>query len=325
MPDSSEILARLRSPGQTRRLASLVVDDILGRALGDLVDRQRLVATVGEALRALTASDAAALGIARQLEEATAALAVEQRPLSAIAAKPLGDGMRALALLPMTPGRDVVLKLLDREPLRRLLRVQVLRTLVDFGRRAASPALDSPIGRGLGGISKMAFGQLASRSSSLGRVASAVSNEVERQVEKRAAEFADTAVSGILEGIADQASDPSLADEQAAVRAALVDGLLELTGAEVAALGRGQAGAQVGAVRTALRAWVESPPFATEADAAVRIAVGREASRPLGELLADLDLRDIVTEHARVAVERAVAHVVSGDAFAEWLAELCAP
>jgi hypothetical protein len=324
MADLSLIFARLRTcGGPAATLALAIVEDVLERPLGELLDAQALAAAVHQAISALTASDVATRRIIERVEAATSALAAESRPLGKVVPAPLADGVRALAALPATPSHDALLKLLDRPPVRRLLRAQVIETLAAFGRKAASPVADSSLARGLGGISKRALGQIASGpSGTLSRMANAVSNEVERQVEKRAADFADTAVAGILAGIVDQAADASRTEEQAAVRIAIVDGLLEMTGAELSGLVPGHAPSQVGVVRSALAAWIDHPDFAPSLETAIRAVIAEDARRPLGDVLADFALRESVTTQATGAVESVVAHVFAGKAFERWFTDL---
>jgi len=325
MADSSQILSRLRAPnGPAAGLAALIVTDVLARPLGEIVDPLVVAGAVRDVLVAWTASDAAAQRIVERIQKRNAALAAAGRPVGAIVPPPLADGLRALARLPTTPSHDALLKLLDRPPVKRLLRAQVIETLAAFGRRAASPVADSSLARGLGGISKRALGQIASGPGAISRVANAVSGEVERQVEKRAAEFADTAVAGILAGIAGQATDATWREEQAAIRVAIVDGLLEMCWADLVAFAPGDAPSQVDAVRVALAAWARSADLLPTLEAAIRTAMDDDVRRPLGDLLADFALRDVVAIHATAWVERAVVHLIAGDAFAGWLAELLA-
>ncbi|HEY2518334.1 MAG TPA: hypothetical protein VGI39_46010, partial [Polyangiaceae bacterium] len=242
--------------GAVAKLARLVVEDALGRTIEELVEVEFVVGALRDGLKALTASDAVAAQIVARIGAAEKKLAAEKAPLDALLPEPIVQGARELAALRVTPSRPMVVKLLDREPVKKLLRAQVVDTLVAFGRRAASPVADNPIARGLGGLGKFALGQ--AKPGALGALANAVSGEVERQVEKRATDFADTAVAGILDGLADQISDPSRAAEQAAMRLAVLDGFLELSGAEVAELGRGPVAERVAVVRKALSAWAAS-------------------------------------------------------------------
>ena len=238
---SSEMLARLRAPGahsHAAKLAAILVDDGLARRIDALVDPKVLAAAARDALRAMTASDAAEAHVPARAKEIVAELAAQTRSVASIVPAALADGARAIVAVAMTPRHDAIMGLLDREPVKNLLRAQVVETLVAFGRRAASPVSDNAIARGIGGFSKL----VASRPSALGRMASAVSGEVEKQVEKRANDFADTAVAGVLESIAEQASDPARAKDQAAMRTALLDGLLELAPSEIAATAAGQRG-----------------------------------------------------------------------------------
>jgi hypothetical protein len=351
MADSAAILARLRSTapdGPLARLARLLVDDALARPVADLVDAKAVAAAARAVLAAATASDATEKFVTARAEQVLADVDSVKSAVSAsdatekfvtaraeqvladvdsvksavstLVPTALRDGARALAALPMTPKHDAVMRILDRDPLKQLLRGQIVDTLVQFGRRAASPVADNPIAKGLGGLGKLAGG-LAS-ASPLGRVASAVSGEVERQVEKRASDFADTAVAGVLEGIATQASDPARAKEQAALRVAILDGLLELAGSDYAELGRGHVPAQVAVVRKQLAAWSADAAFLADVERAVAQAVSLEAGRTLGELLTDLAVRDVVAEHAQAIVERELRRFVGGDAFAGWLTDL---
>jgi len=314
MVDVNAVLERLRDPsaeGAAGRLAWLLVDDALGRTLSDLLDVRFFAAALREGIRAFASSDAAAARMAAIVEEGEKTLAAEKRT----------TGAHDFAALALTPPGDVIEKLLDREPVKKLLRAQVIDTLIAFGRKAASPVADNPIARGLGGLSKLALGQ-GGKPSAFGAIANAVSGEVERQVEKRATDFADIAVAGILDGISAQLSDPARAKEQAALRLALLDGFLELTGAEVATLGRGPTAARVAVARKTLAAWAAEETFEAEVEALATALLAKDVGRTLGDVLRDLGLEDVVSEKAREIVRRRVAAFVAGERFAEWLQTL---
>jgi hypothetical protein len=326
MADAKDALEKLRDPapdGASACLAALLVEDALGRTLSELLDVRFVAGALREGLRAFAASDAAAARVIEAIGEGEKTLAAEKRTIGTRLPPSLRTGAHDFATVPATPPRDVVEKLLDREPLKKLLRAQVIDTLVAFGRRAASPVSDNAIARGLGGLSKLALGQ-ANKPSAFGAIANAVSGEVERQVEKRATDFADTAVAGILAGIAAQLSDPARAKEQAAMRLALLDGFLELTGAEVAQLGRGPLAERVAVARKTLAAWSAEATFEADVEALANAVLAKEAARPLGDVLADLGLKDVVSAKAKELVQRRVSTFVSGDAFAGWLGSLLA-
>ena len=323
MAAPADLLARLRDPGEegaSARLAALLVDDVLETPVGQLIDPAQVVSALREGLREITASAAAARHVVTRLEAARALLSGRDTPIGQAVPAALREGLRALASLPLLARREAVLKLLDRQSFRQLVRAQLTQTLADFGRRATSPVSDNALARGLGGLGKLA-GQIA-RPGALGAIASAVSTEFERQVDKRASDFADTAVAGVLAGIAEQASDPARAEQQAALRLELLEGLFALTGAELTDLARGSIEAQVTAVRRALSAWVESPGFARDVVPPLGALVALEGPRPLGALLDDLALRESVGSHARQVVRAALSRLTAGPAFEAWLVEL---
>ncbi len=326
MTDPNEILGRMRQrdpEGPIGRLAALVVDDVLARTVGELVDVEAISAHIVAGVVAFVGSDAAAGRVVDRVEGVFEKLDAEKRALRAIVPAALPAGAAAFARLPTTPSREALLKVLDREPLKALLRAQVVDALAAFGRRAASPVADSTIARGLGGISKLALGgALASGRNPFARVATAVSGEVERQVEKRATEFADTAVMGILSGIVDQVTDPGRRDDQAALRTAIVDGLFDLTGEDLAGLARGDVTAQVAVVRSALHSWSADPAFLDQVRAAVSAVVAPDLGRTLGDLLDDLALRATIRSLAVTRVQQVLEHLVSGPAFEAWLTDL---
>jgi hypothetical protein len=323
MPTAAEILARLRDPsdeGAAARLAALVVDDVLGTPLAQVVDPAAVVEGLRELLRACTSSDAAASHVVARLEGGRAWLAARDGAVGDLVPAPVRDGLRSFVQLPMPARREAVMRLLDRQGFKQVIRAQLVQTLADFGRRAASPVSDNALARGLGGLGKLG-GQIAGRSP-LGAIASAVSGEVERQVEKRASDFADTAVAGVLAGIAEQASDPARAKQQAALRLELLEGLLALTGADLGELAHGSVPAQVATVRQALAAWSASAEFVRDVQAPLAWLVAQEGERPLGALLDDLAVREPVMLHARRVVRAHTAHLVASDAFVVWLGEL---
>ncbi len=321
MGDAKSVLEKLRDPspaGATARHAALAVEDALARTVNELVDVRFVVASLREALQAFTASDTAAAWVVETATEGEKTLAAETRALGRRSSPSLQAGARELAALEVTPPRAVVEKLLDREPIKKLLRAQVVDTLVAFGRKAASPVADNRIARGLGGLSKLAMGQ-GSKSSTFGAIANAVSGEVERQVEKRATDFADTAVAGILDGIAAQLSDPARAKEQVATRLALLDGFLELTGAEVAQLGRGPVADRVVVARKALAAWAAEGAFEADVEALVTTVLAKEGARPLGDVLTDMGLREVAAARATEFLTKRLSALVAGEGFAMWL------
>jgi hypothetical protein len=299
----SALLDRLRAPAALERLAGLLVDDALARPLGELFDPPRLA----EALRAIATSESAERRVAAWLARAARDLGAETRTLAQLLPAPLAAAAREIVELPLTPRRATVEKLLDHPPVRRLLRGQVLAMLVDFARRAAAPFTDNRLARGLRAFTPRA-------------VADAVSGETER----RAADFADTAVAEVLGGLAADLADPTRAREQSEVRGAVFQGALATMPAELVAPLAGNLDRAASIACRALAAWTSSPRFEEELAALARFLVAEDAARPLGDLLADLGVRELAAVRARELVAARLGAVAGGDAFARWLDELLA-
>lgn len=151
---------------------------------------------------------------------------------------------RELIRRPYMPDRKIVLGLISVPPLRTLTRELMVGTLLDYGRklRAATtePAAGAkgaapPRGGLLGRLATEAVrkGGAAAQAIAPG-VTSLVTDELERQMQRRATEFADGAVDELLLRAAATLTDPQRTAEQTAVKLAMLDYLLTLPGAELA-------------------------------------------------------------------------------------------
>lgn len=320
---ASPLLARLRDPAPDAppaRLAALLVDEVLARPVQELVKPERVVKALRDGIVAFTSSDAAVAKVKGEVELVRGLVGMQGAAIGDRVSKPLKDGIRKFATLPFSTRREVVLKLLDRPSFRAVVKAQLTQTLADFGRKAASPVSDNAIARGLGGLGKLA-GRVAAPSP-LGALASAVSGEVERQLEKRASEFADNAVTGVLASIADQVSDPARAEQQAALRVELLEGLLGLTGADIAQVASASVETQVAIVREALAGWAAHADFERDVSVPLSWWLAKEGDRPLGALLHDLSILETVKKHARELVLENMLRFTAGGAFEAWLAAL---
>jgi hypothetical protein len=292
LPHPDDLAARLRAGAP--RLAELLVDDALATPLATLV---------GPGL-ALAEAAAGALGddAERVLAERVAA-ALARLPKARLGTRlprAVVDWARRVAELDWPLPEALTRRVLGRGPVRRLLREQVLRTLVDFGKRATLGLTENVVARNL---TKIAFGT-KHRPTPLGSLAEG---------------FADTAVDGVIAGIAAELADPARAREQAAIRVAVLDALLEETGAALAALASPQVGPLLAASRRALTEWL--PSLAADLRAGLELALAAELARPAGDLLADLGLAGVVREHATRLLAERLAAFLEKDAFARWLDE----
>lgn len=251
----------------------------------------------------------------------------EQRTLRELLPAEVQVAAEALAAQPYHPDHDALLALLDREPVRKLLREILQNTLTDFGKRVTAPMTGAKLGKGiggaLGGIGARAkhragvFGALAEEASRV------VGGELERQMEGRAAEFADSAMSSVLQRIVHLLSDPSRAEDQAAVRGALLEGAWDWTGAIAAAeLRRGDPEAVAAVVREALTAWTGRGDFESTIEGWLQALLDEQGALTLRDFLCDLDLLESTTASSRQLLLQRARDFVATDAFAGWLAQL---
>src|ERR1700722_15457889 len=142
MADATVVLEKLRDPsaeGATGRLAALLVDEALCKTVGDLVDVRFAAAALRDGVRAFASRDSASALVVKALTDAEKTLAAEKRTIGARVSPAILVGAHDLAAIDSTPPREIIVKLLDREPVKKLLRAQVTDTLIAFGRKAASP------------------------------------------------------------------------------------------------------------------------------------------------------------------------------------------
>jgi hypothetical protein len=321
--DAQTLLAKLKSPGPLEALAALAVDALLASPPRALLTDAEAVAWARRLASGWLEAPGAPAALGRVVEEVANGLRKERRRLQDLAPGELLQAVRAVLERPFSPARATVLALLDREPIRELVRGILLETVLDFGRKASAPV--AGMARGLGALARKAGESVASRSGTLGSLVGAVGSEVERQLEKRAQDFVDASLSQVFGQVADALCAPEQAEQARALRLAALDGVLDLTGAQ---LSRELINLDVpGAaelLRGSLRRWLASPG----ADAALlrgaRWALGLGGDRPVRARLEELGL----LESARaLAVEQATARtreVVASPAFEAWLAALMA-
>lgn len=189
-----------------------------------------------------------------------------QKQLGAALPPVVVDLVRELLRRPYVPDRALTLGLLSAPPLRRLTRELMVGTLLDYGRKlrqaTAEPAVGTaPKGGLLGRLASEAVrkGGAAAQAIAPG-VTGLLSEELERQMQRRASEFAEGAVDDLLQRAATTLTDPQRMVEQRALKLAILDYVLTLSGADLAReLERMEPPAVAELVRTALLRWLDSP------------------------------------------------------------------
>lgn len=320
-----ELLERLRdaSPGgPLERLAELVVDDLLGRPVRQVLEPGWMAEVVRDGLAAWLASGAAEARLLLAVEDGLVHLERNDRALEDLLPAELVDGIRGLANQPYRPQGDLLRSVLDRAPVRALIRDLLVTALVSFAKRLGSPVTESKLAKGLGGLGSFVKEQARARTGALGAMATAISEEFERQAEKRAHEFADTALDGVVTQLIERLTRPGTSPEQSELRRALLDSVLALRGPELAAeLRRADPKLVAASIRRVLQSWASKEDLPARLESAIGLVLAREGDKTLGEALDSLELRGPARELTRRAILRRLVPLTEGDAFAAWLAE----
>lgn len=332
-PDPARILSRLRDrapDGALERLCVLLVEDLLGRSLGEVVDPERIASIAAQTLRDWLASERGEARVLEAWSKALEWLEAQDRQLGDVVPDELKAAAERLVGSPWRMDPEDLLRLLDREPVRALLREILHDTLVEFARKVAAPVAGTPLGLGRLGGMKGVGDRLRSRSGVLGALAeeavSSVGKEVERQAERKAREFADQALSSTLRNIVGLLTDPGRSQEQAALRRALLQGVWDWTGPTAARqLAGGDPEAVAGVLREALQAWSSGDDFEEQLMGWLEELLHAQGHLRLSEFLADLDLLDPFRAHAGDLLLERATDFVSAAPFAAWLDALLQP
>ena len=324
--NAQDLLARLQdasSDGPLDRLAALVVEHELSQPLESLLPPALAARALRAALEGWLASDTADRELASALDHLQRQLAQDTRTVREAVPPEFPKMVSELAARRYSPDRALVLSILDRPPVRSLVRTLLLNVLIEFSRKVSAPVTENRIAKGFSGLAKLAAEQAKSSGGTLGGIAGALSDEIERQVEKRARDFADSALSGLFQQLADALTDPTRASEQAEMRVALLDGVLSQPLAKLGReLSRADIPGSAAVVRKALTQWLSTRDATQELEGLITRVMERDGKRPMRELLEPLGLLDTFQDLGRESLRRRLAPVVASEPFARWLEEL---
>lgn len=318
--DAQTLIRKLQSEAADS-LAALCVESMLAQPVGSLVPAPVVISTTRKALTAWLDSPTAVSTLNQVVESVANRLQTERRPLKDVMANEVRVALREVIGRPFSPDRKLVLTIIDREPTRELVRQLLLDTVLEFGRRASAPV--AGVARGLGSLARMAGEKVKARSGGLGSLVGAVSDEVERQLEKRAVEFVDSALAGVFGQIADAVSDPKQAAEAAELRTAIFDGALELTGPQLAReIGNLDVAGGAEILRAGLKRWLASPSSEAQLAEFVGHLLERDEQRVLSEVLSEIGLLEVTRELAREQLALRIRAIAATPEFSAWLGAL---
>jgi len=322
--DAKALLEKLEGEGPgspLEGLAVLAVEAQLDAPPRALMTDAEAVAWARRLAQGALGSPGAVKALTRVVESAANGLHRERRRLKDLAPRELLQPLRTVLERPFTPDRKAVLALLDREPMRQLVRSILLEAVVDFGKKASAPV--AGMARGLGALARMAGESVASRSGTIGTLVGAVGSEVERQLERRAQDFVDASLAHVFAQVADALCDPRQADQATSLRLSMFDGALELTGVQLAReLVNLDLPGAAETLRAGLQRWLGTPGADAALLGAARRVLGLQDQRPLRSRLEELGLLEGLRALAVQQGEARLRELVRTPGFAAWLQAL---
>ena len=325
---ADKALKKLRRKGKgsaSVELAGVIVDDLLARPLRELVQPQDVAERSMELLAGLAEADEIEAMVVDRLDRWLDHMTAEEGTLRDWTPGSAPQRLRELVAAARASDPDATLKMLDHEAMRGLVRKVLRETLSNFVKRLKSPVSDNRL---LSGVRKRASDvrKRAGRFTSAPRklvgglgegMMGAVSDEMERQMQRRVGDFVDQAVGGVMRRIADHVTDPSHQEQFGEMGAAVVDITLDTPSRDAAAY-------LAGIDRDALAAFVRAEAAGL---------VGSELLRERIELLCEdeltgeptlgeyLDRRNILEpwrDWAVAVVADRTRALVATDAFEAW-------
>ncbi|MBM4777117.1 MAG: hypothetical protein GQE15_05375 [Archangiaceae bacterium] len=311
--------AKLNDEKAVNELAALCLEVWLDKTVQQLAPVDVVTSITRQVIDGWLDSPTAVAALSRSVDLVVNELNANHKPLKDVVARDVRAALKDVVGRPFSPDRKLVLTIIDREPTRDLVRQLLLDFVLEFGRKASAPV--AGVAKGLGTFAKLAGDAVKSRTGTLGSLVGAVGSEVERQMEKRAVEFVDAALSGVFGQLADAVSDPRRATEAAELRVAMMDGVLELTLPQLArelANADVPGGAEV--LRGGLKRWLASAASDDEIKRITEFVAKDLGARKLRDVLDELGLLAVVKARGAEQLALRIREVVGSEAFSAWAA-----
>lgn len=317
MTDVERIQQRLRG-GALDALVKMGVDFLMRRPVSELLDPEwvadQMVANVEVAANRSEVEDWVRSGIQALRDRVPEGRPVDNAPEELIAP------LRGVLARPYLPDRDLVGRLVNHAAMERIFKDVLSGALRDFGSKI------SKISPGSTHLSR-GFDRLRSLQRRAGQgMLGGISNEIERQAEKRIREYVDASIVRTLQQVSDHLCDPRYSELYGDFRAHLMNTLLETPNRTLAAeldkldpddlVSTGAAVARTVARREGLR---------DEIAAAARVVLDGAGGRSLQDFLEESGLETGWREETEGRLIEQAADFIETDAFMDWLTELVAP
>jgi hypothetical protein len=310
-------LKRLRDPesGAVAELAALLVDEAVSTPIREVARPAWLASQVAAGLEALVGGDAPRERLAARTRDTLADWATDRRPLREALPREVDAPLRQALSHPYVPREELVWRLLDQQVFRSLMSEVLEGTLKRFRKRVS-------------GVDEKLFGGLGKRAAQRGRglfggvaegLVGAVADEVESQFEKRLAEFLASATGEGLRVVARHLANEEHAASYAAVRVALLDTVLDMPIADLAAEIDGMDPmAYVDVAVEALRGELSRDDFVSRTEQRIAGLLDEVGDGTLGAWLDEAGLREVWTRSTTELLADQLGRVVATERFAGW-------
>lgn len=295
---------RLSNPKKpwARRLADMLVKNALTTPIDKLVPLDEAVQALRNGLHDYVRSESSLRAFNRVVDQQLEALKEANGSLRDVLPDELVDALAAWARKPWSPAARSIMKALDHEPVRELIARVLVHALVDFATAGRS---DDRSHQGLAGII-----------GSIGR-------DVGAKLEARAKAFATTAVEGVLHVIARELSDPKRAKQQAALREAILSGVLAIPADDLMEeLDRIDLVGVTRILRKGVGDWLETAEGEKAFDTWARALLEPTWQRKLGEVVRENGLDQVAKTHLPRIVEQRVRAFAESEEFRRFVKEV---
>ncbi|MCL2627023.1 MAG: hypothetical protein FWD46_09485 [Cystobacterineae bacterium] len=325
-PSAAQLALKLQksltqTEGLLEKFAALLTQHTLNAGWPSFENTPLWAPLVQKTLHAWLASEEAIAALERWVENLFNRWNADGRRVEEALSENAKQALLSLSMRPFSPSPALLKSLLDSPPIRELMRKALSRALSDFARRATASVAPAPVAQvaqGVGQWAKMAARSALSKAGALGDMVGAVSSEMERQAEKRAAEFVDAALEKTMEDLAQALSCPNPNPQGQPLRRSLLETALrwrlpqlarELANADVPGMAQ--------SLQNTLAEWVDSEAFADYLNNAAGL-VRNEASS-WKEMLEKYGLLEAWLKAAQHQTLLHLQNLAHTPAFATWL------
>lgn len=317
MASTKQVVSRLEDGGLAS-LATLIVDWMMERPVGQLVEPRWMAEQVVVALEAVSSGPQTEQWLNKRIAELR-----EQVPEGTTGdrvPREVSDPLLDVVGKTYLPDRALVGRLLDHDAVRRLFKDVLVGAIEGFVRRLRlPPGSQERASRRLGKL--RALGEKALQDSVLG----GLSHELERQAEQRIREFVEGAIHAVIEEVGDHLCAPEHADRYASYRAYLVQSVLDTELQVIAGeIDKLHPDDLVATGAATARALAGRDGFVEEVEAVIAAVIEAAEGRSMRDYLTEAGVKESWRDDVEAMLVQRGLEIVRTPEFTVWLDDLLA-